>query len=87
MVVVGYGKDAETHEDYWLLKNGWGEQWGEGGYLRLPRGLPGNGACGLTSQPGYPIKIRPNPKPESATETAWEGLLSRRAAEERQWRK
>jgi hypothetical protein len=36
-VVVGYGKDKST--DFWLLKNSWGEQWGERGYVRLKRGV------------------------------------------------
>lgn len=88
MVVVGYGKDEQTHEPFWLLKNGWGDQWGEGGFLKLPRGLPGNGACGLTTQPGYPIKISPNPKNGQDTANSgraaswddWMDVLGHRAA-------
>ena len=82
MVVVGYGVDEGTQEPYWLLKNGWGDQWGEQGFLKLPRGLPGNGACGLTSQPGYPIKISPNPQQGAVLGGLgdWENVLGRRAA-------
>lgn len=33
MLVVGYGKDAKTGEDYWSVKNSWGTGWGEDGLL------------------------------------------------------
>ena len=36
-------------------------QWGENGFLRLRRDLPGTGHLGLLSIPGYPLKIHPNP--------------------------
>ncbi|KAL6888195.1 hypothetical protein ACP4OV_009221 [Aristida adscensionis] len=50
LVVVGYGLDDGTK--YWLLKNCWGEHWGEKGYLRLERGT---GACGIDEEPSYPV--------------------------------
>jgi cathepsin L len=33
VVLVGYGTDEETQEDYWLIRNSWGPRWGEGGML------------------------------------------------------
>lgn len=28
VVLMGYGTDSETGEDYWLIQNSWGPRWG-----------------------------------------------------------
>jgi len=57
VLVVGYGTDATTKQDYWILKNSWGPTWGESGFFRILRTTEtGPGICGLQSgPPSYPI--------------------------------
>ena len=54
VTAIGYGM-AEDGSHYWLLKNQWGQNWGEGGYLRLQRGTGGTGACGVAMHASYPM--------------------------------
>ena len=56
VLVVGYGTDASLG-DYWKVKNSWGPDWGESGYIRLGRGskYAPNGQCGILMDPSYPV--------------------------------
>merc|ERR1711953_1370187 len=42
--VVGWGKDA-SKGDYWIVRNSWGEFWGEFGYVRVTFGSLGLDSC------------------------------------------
>jgi len=52
VTVVGYGKDHQGL-DYWLVKNSWGEKFGEQGYVRMARNH--NNLCHIASRPVYPV--------------------------------
>lgn len=54
VLIVGYGQ--EKKEKYWLVKNSWGEDWGENGYLRIKRTESENdaGICGIAMQASQP---------------------------------
>lgn len=53
MLIVGYGTDNELKQDYWLLKNSFGFNWGENGYIRMARNRDNN--CGIANQAFYPL--------------------------------
>jgi C1A family cysteine protease len=53
VLIVGYGTDKGM--DYWKVKNSWGANWGEQGYIRIKRGVPKDGECGIKDQPSYPV--------------------------------
>lgn len=57
VTVVGYGREEDDGDKYWIVKNSWGEKWGEQGYIRLRKDVPNkrSGVCGLANYPCYPL--------------------------------
>jgi len=56
VLLVGYG--TEGSDDYWKVKNSWGSDWGDSGYIKLCRNCGANngqGQCGILLSASYPI--------------------------------
>lgn len=50
MLLVGYdlGKQGAGKDAFWIIRNSWGVQWGEGGYIKVPMLADGtNGYCNM----------------------------------------
>jgi len=56
VLAVGYG--VEGSQEYWKVKNSWGTDWGENGYVLICKDCGANGAageCGINSDPSRPV--------------------------------
>ncbi|XP_041516228.1 cathepsin J-like [Microtus oregoni] len=54
VLVVGYGFDGNETDgnNYWLVKNSWGQSWGMDGYMKIAKDR--NNHCGIASFVKYP---------------------------------
>ncbi|KAF2307084.1 hypothetical protein GH714_024749 [Hevea brasiliensis] len=58
VTLVGYGATLDSTK-YWIVKNSWGPEWGENGYIRMLREIEAEGGlCGITLEASYPVKRR-----------------------------
>lgn len=51
ILAIGYGKDEDTKLEYVLVRNSWGERWGESGYARISTE---DQSCGILQKASYP---------------------------------
>lgn len=55
VLLVGYGTDRRGG-DYWIIKNSWGNKWGDKGYMKLARNHQNQ--CGVANYAVVPISSR-----------------------------
>jgi KDEL-tailed cysteine endopeptidase len=61
VLVVGYGSDAESGKDFWIVKNSWGAVWGEQGFIKMAMNHSSTGLCGLAMVPSFPVVAKAGP--------------------------
>ena len=53
VTLIGYGDN--TIDKYWIVKNSWGDQWGEAGFIRMEKDVASpHGLCGIATYAYYP---------------------------------
>ena len=55
VVIVGWGVEADTNKKYWIVRNSYGEKWGENGDFKV---LRGNNTFGIETQStAYDVRL------------------------------
>jgi len=72
VVLVGYG--TEGANDYYLVRNSWGESFGEGGYIKLKRNADDSDNCAIDENPSSGTECKPYPKTQKVCGAC--GILS-----------
>jgi C1A family cysteine protease len=52
--VLAVGFEFNNNPPFWIVKNSWGSNWGEAGFIRIEI-VDGDGICGVNMQPTFPI--------------------------------
>ena len=59
VVLVGYNDTGDNGTSYWIIKNSWGSDWGENGYIRVQFGCDAVGLYNYYSQSVVPPNFKP----------------------------
>jgi len=54
VILVGFGTDPVSGQQFWIIRNSWTAGWGEEGYIRVFRNLTNNNSCFITTAAYFP---------------------------------